>query len=89
MADNNSKNMQDRLRERIKTNSNGRGERDLNDITQRLQHQVNELVERVTGMRQVKRQYFTLGLTVGVMAGMIVGLLIGTMVSNMTEQNNG
>lgn len=88
MADNNNKTAQARLRERLKSNGGGRGERDLNDITQRLQHQVNELVERVTGIRQVKRQYFTLGLTVGVMAGMILGLLIGTMVSSMNESDN-
>jgi tetrahydromethanopterin S-methyltransferase subunit G len=85
MAENN-RNVQDKLRERLKSNGSGRNERDLNDITQRLQHQVNELVERVTGIRQVKRQYFTLGLTVGAMAGLLIGLLVGTM-NNATKKD--
>lgn len=87
MPENNHKNVQDRLRDRLKANGGVRGERDLNDITQRLQNQVNELVERVTGIRQVKRQYFTLGLTVGVMAGLLFGLLVGIMVNSMNNED--
>jgi tetrahydromethanopterin S-methyltransferase subunit G len=65
-----------------------RTERDLGELTTRLQHQVNELVERVTGIRQVKRQYLTLGLSVGVLIGVVLGVLIGMLMHSVTDGNN-
>lgn len=63
---------------------------DLRDseLASRLQAQVNDLVERVTGMRQVKRQYLTLGLTVGVMVGLVLGVLIGMLMNAVTEESS-
>jgi len=83
MADK-TNNPAERIRERIR-HVGTNGDRDLNDLTHRLQHQVNELVERVTGIRQVKRQYLTLGLTVGVLIGVVLGVLIGMLVQSVGE----
>jgi tetrahydromethanopterin S-methyltransferase subunit G len=84
MADNN---IREKLRDRTRSQS-PRTERDLGELTTRLQHQVNELVERVTGIRQVKRQYLTLGLSVGVLIGVVLGVLIGMLMHSVTDGNN-
>lgn len=74
---------QERIREQLKSSRNG--DRDLSEITNRLQNQVNELVERVTGVRQVKRRYFMGGLTIGVLVGIMVGTFIGMLIHSVTD----
>ena len=77
--------IKEQLRDRLKNGQ--RQERDLGEITNRLQHQVNELVERVTGIRQVKRQYLTMGLLIGLLIGMIVGIVIGSLLNAVTAKD--
>jgi tetrahydromethanopterin S-methyltransferase subunit G len=76
-----------RLKERL-LQTKAHSDRDINDITQRLQHQVNELVERVTGIRQIKRQYLALGLTAGLLVGMVLGILLGMLAQSVNEDSN-
>lgn len=61
---------------------------DIGELTARLQSQVNDLLERVTGVREIKRQYLTLGLTVGVLVGLVLGVLIGMLMHAVTEDGS-
>ncbi|MFZ4813057.1 MAG: hypothetical protein ACOYL5_00880 [Phototrophicaceae bacterium] len=72
-------------RTRDRSRQPNRPERELGEITTRLQHQVNELVERVTGVRQVRRQYLTIGLTVGILTGVVVGIFLGMVIHSLTH----
>lgn len=71
----------------VRLNRPDRG--DINEITNRLQAQVNDLVERVTGMRQVKRQYLMIGLTIGMTIGMTLGVLVGILMHAVTDHSEG
>lgn len=62
-----------------------RGDNDLQDLTGRIQNQVNELVERVTGVREARRQALSTGLAIGVIIGLLVGIAIGIA---LDEQRN-
>jgi tetrahydromethanopterin S-methyltransferase subunit G len=71
------------IRQRI-----GIADRDTNDIQSRLQHQINDLVERVTGIRQIKRQYLALGLSIGVLMGIVLGIIIGIAVGGLQDDKH-
>lgn len=75
----------EKRRDRQRNGRNAGSDRDLSELTTRLQHQVNELVERVTGIRQIKRQYLTIGLTIGVLVGIVVGIFIGMLMHTVTD----
>ena len=67
-----------------------RAEHEIDDLGDRIQHQVNELIDRVTGAREARRQSLSMGLSVGVLVGVIVGIAIGIAMhdDNKTEQLN-
>ena len=77
--------IKEQLRERLKNGH--RQERDIGEITSRLQQQVNELVDRVTGIKQVKRQYLTLGLLIGMLVGIITGIILGALLNAITGKD--
>lgn len=69
--------VQDRVKKRY-----NKAEDEVGDIGQRLQHQVNELIDRLTGVRKIRRQYLSMGLSAGVLVGVIVGIAIGIAMSD-------
>jgi len=74
--------------ERIKKQA-VRTEHDIHDLSTRLQHQVNELVERVTGVKEARKQALSLGLAMGVVAGIVMGVVIGIMIGELANDENG
>ena len=64
-----------------------RAEDEMDDLGGRIQHQVNELIDRVTGAKEARRQYLSMGLSVGVLVGVIVGIAIGVAMHDNEEDN--
>lgn len=66
--------LRDRMRERF--TPNGRGDREPNEMIGRLQSQINDLRERVTGVRKARRQAFIAGIILGFLVGLGLGYYI-------------
>ncbi len=64
-----------------------RAEHDIQDLTGRIQSQVNELVDRVTGVREARRQALTTGLAIGALLGVFIGVAIGIALNELNEQS--
>jgi len=58
-------------------NQANRAEHEIDDLGDLIQKQVTELVNRVTGVKEARRQYLSMGLSAGVLVGVIVGIAIG------------